>query len=245
MHAKRLLGFLILIGPGLVVALFLLLLFGASPRPEARLIECGSHLMGIAMAVHLCQEDQGIRPLYPGGRIHPEVVRSWRVAAASLCTNGDMGYNCEESWDSPQNRALWESRYWRYFLTCPSDRDGQQRGTTSYVAVLKDGVERPTFDDVLCFVEIHDSDIPWTEPRDVTVEEACEMLLERQPWPHFGAFHVFLTDGVVELVQPDPVHLLEWFTESGKRWAREIKERKGRERSSSEGERYFDRRPKP
>jgi len=151
-----------------------------------------------------------------------------------------IDYDCDEPWDSPQNRTVWKSPSLHHDFVCPYDREGLQHGTTSYVAVLRKRVEHPRLGDVVCFAEIHNSGILWTEPRDVTVQEACAMLRERQPWPHFGAFHVFLPDAVVELVQPDPKDLEQWFAESEERWNRE-RQHRALQKRTTEVE-YFDRR---
>jgi len=101
-------------------------------------------------------------------------------------------YNLSEPWDSPKNRA-YTGRQTAF--ACPR-RSREKLRFTDYVAVL--GPETMWFGneparpeevvnpDAIFIVEHPGSDIPWGEPRDLTVEEFLSMLQSRWEQRDYG-----------------------------------------------------------
>jgi hypothetical protein len=82
---------------------------------------------------------------------------------------------------------------WEY--SCPVV--GYRRGQniyTSYVAVTEPGADG--IPEITCIVEMADSGIIWTEPRNLTKSEWEEILRKRKnPSEHPGGYHVLHVKG--------------------------------------------------
>jgi hypothetical protein len=116
---------------------------------------------------------------------------SWRVLILpSLeCQQLYADYRKQEPWDGPHNSKLTGNDAPSAYR-CPGARDANARESncTDYVAVIgphgawhgRKPAKYKDFegdrDEVLFAVEIPDSDICWSEPRDVTFEEAVQRI---------------------------------------------------------------------
>jgi hypothetical protein len=89
-------------------------------------------------------------------------------------------YNMKEPWNSPNNSHWWlDTSYFGF--CCPSDRSVGGRSVTSYLAVTGPGTiwgqpRSAAMPLRVIAVEVAESNIPWTEPRDLTLDEACRRL---------------------------------------------------------------------
>ena len=156
------------------------------PRPSRR-STCMNNLHQISLAVlqyeaqyhcfppaYICDKD--------GKPIH-----SWRVLILPYLQYKDLyqQYNFNEPWDGPNNRTLLAKR--PRIFACPSDENawGGDAATTSYVAVVGKNalwqIDKPRSLDALAtselaghtvmLVEVANSGINWTEPKDFLLDE--------------------------------------------------------------------------
>jgi hypothetical protein len=103
-------------------------------------------------------------------------------------------YNMSEPWDSPKNRE-YTGTFSPIAFRCPSAAP-DRTGFTNYVVVVGPDTMWPGKEsvrskevvnpDAILVVEYPDSDIPWYEPRDLTVEEFLAMLQSRWTQRDFG-----------------------------------------------------------
>ncbi len=126
-----------------------------------------------------------------GNRLH-----SWRARILGLLSSGPSParmWDFEQPWNSPANRAMQQFR--PQILRDPrSEGQGDEPDThTSYVAVvgaktawpgnrgrkldeITDGLEH-----TILLIEIHTTHIHWAEPRDLTLDEALDVLTSNDP----------------------------------------------------------------
>jgi hypothetical protein len=118
-------------------------------------------------------------------------VHSWRVLTAGC--DGGVGidfyeaYDFAKPWDGPENIHVID-REWGDVFACPADPDAVSLNRTSYVAVIGDNTFWPgqttysmedldsDWENKILLIEIPDSDIPWMEPRDISMEGALELF---------------------------------------------------------------------
>ena len=113
-------------------------------------------------------------------------MHSWRVLVLAFIEQDHLArnYDLSKSWDSPNNLRL-VSKMPDFFRT-RGDESPPTTGVTNIVAVVGPetawpGARARTRDEfgerkVLLFVETFASDIPWTEPRDLSVDELVAEL---------------------------------------------------------------------
>ncbi len=151
-------------------------------RANARRDECKSYLKAIGLALNQYHEKHGsFPPTYvvdtSGKRMH-----SWRVLILPELGLNELyaRYRFDEPWDGPNNAKLIAEM--PPIFGCPSD-SSRPVGATSYSAIV--GVETmwpeqfaSTMDMItdgtsstLMVVESRDLHVPWTEPRDLTVDQ--------------------------------------------------------------------------
>lgn len=122
-----------------------------------------------------------------------EPLLSWRVLLLPYLDSAALyrKFDLTKPWDSPENLKL--AKVELPFYSCPSHRSRKRESmTTSYLAVtgphaawpgsttmessgLKDGEAN-----TILVIE-HHSDVVWTEPRDLTLEEAAQALASTDP----------------------------------------------------------------
>jgi len=149
---------------------------------------------------------------------HDSPVRSWRVALLPFVEQGALydRYDFDEPWDGPNNSLLLGD--FPGWYRCPGD--GLSGPTdTSYVMIVGEGTmggeprEEVSCDDVMdgtsntiliLVIEVAGAGIPWTEPRDITVEEAVTLITDPEAsqfeQAHSGGVNVLLADGSVLLL---------------------------------------------
>jgi hypothetical protein len=150
------------------------------PRPVAKVSMCRFNLSAIGIALRQYHDDCGC---YPPAYIADEdgvPIHSWRVLLLPYIYHGTYGaYNFDEPWDGPGNILLAKTAPLDY--RCPAAA-GDRAAFTNYVAVtgagtVFDGANTCRHEDItgdpakkIMLVEIADSDIPWTAPRDLPIE---------------------------------------------------------------------------
>ena len=171
----------------LVLLPFVALLFPAvhAARDTVYQMSCAKCLTQISLALHNYHQVYGCFPPAYVADKHGKPMHSWRVLVLPyLCQDGLYNqYNFREPWDGPNNKKLLNRRPNEY--ACPSDdKNFLTPGATStnYVAVVGADAawQGPTprkladiggkQNETIMLVEVADVDIPWTEPKDVSLD---------------------------------------------------------------------------
>jgi hypothetical protein len=212
---------------GMVVVSFLLSPVVDAAREASRRIACKNQLRQIALALQWYHQANGCFPPAYIADKNGKPMHSWRVLILPYMEAQALYklYNFNEPWDGPNNKKLLASRPPVY--VCPSDMDAYTRKATctSYVAVVGSNAawsgkepKKLTGDlsQTIMLVESCDSDIQWTEPKDVSLDAllagspGCVTVSSKHPpdseffhyTPPAGA-HVALADGSVKFLPGD------------------------------------------
>lgn len=168
---------------GILVALLLPAVQAA--REAARRTQCANNIKQIELALLNYESVNGhLPPAYTVDE-NAKPMHSWRVLILPYLQNAGMAsqYNLEEPWDSPGNLAISKANIPPVYQ-CPSDPNGDGvTSNTSYVGVVGPNavlsVPPKTFSDIqdgtsrtLSVVEMENSGIHWSEPRDWDVVNA-------------------------------------------------------------------------
>jgi len=172
-----------------------------SARESARRVQCANNLKQLAYALHNYHSDHGVFPpaFIPDKDGKP--MHSWRVLLLPYVEEKSRydKYNFNEPWDGPNNSKLLNPVPWVY--ACPSDIR-TARGTspwTSYVAVVGPRTAWPGASarkmseitdgtaSTILVMEDQSTNIPWMEPRDLTLDAALGILTS--PDRHFASPH--------------------------------------------------------
>lgn len=205
--------------PTALFALAMLLLPSVStPREVTRRMQCANHLKLISLALHNYHDHYGSFP--------PAVVRgsegkplySWRVLILPWLEEKALyeSFHLDEPWDSPHNRKLVLEK--PFCFRCPTaESRGATTSLTQYVAVVGDETIWPTtgsttLEDItdgssntLLVVEWPESDIVWSEPRDLDV---TNLRVWMYPPPqkiarrHSKGVQVVWADGRISWIEP-------------------------------------------
>jgi hypothetical protein len=178
---------------GLVICVCLLgLLFSAVSRHPGlwRRVSCSNNLKNIALALHNYHDTHGAFPpaFVPDEDGRP--MHSWRVLILPYLEEKARydQYDFQQPWDAPDNRRLLTPVPPVY--QCPADLAVVRgRGSwTSYVAIVGErtawpGSKSRKFADfadgtsnTIWLVEDQSHQIPWMEPRDLTLDQAITLL---------------------------------------------------------------------
>ncbi len=166
-------------------------------REEARCMQCRNGLKQIAMGVW-CYHDQ--HRCYPLPCTRDEAGRamhSWRLLILPYFTswNVEGHYDLKEPWDSPSNRKALER--FRHVYCCPTAQGWPSPSTTTnYVAVVgrkpawrhvdagqKNLDSQQQKADTFLIVEMANSEIQWSEPNDIYLNDlsALRSLIANSP----------------------------------------------------------------
>ncbi len=145
-------------------------------------------------------------------------MHSWRaVILPFLGEDSQLAYSLKEPWDGPHNGKLIKSCPYAY--VCPSRSSGRASPYTDYVAVTGPGTAWGLSEAELTnmfargsravlVAEIAGSNIRWAEPRDMTLDEACNSL-RGKVGRALSSYHspadawILFSDGSVEYIPTD------------------------------------------
>ena len=205
-----------------LVLIVLLLPAVQSARKISRRAQCKYQLMQIGLALHNYHDEYGsFPPAYTSDELGRPLL-SWRVLLLPYVDQPLLykRFHLDEPWDSPHNRELLHEIPETY--RCPTSHLHEQRAAfnTSYVAVIGEQTAWPgatarqlrEFEDgtsnAVLVIECN-GDFPWTEPRDLTLDEAIELLADTEPfaaeghrrttffYEYYSGRHVLIADGSV------------------------------------------------
>ncbi len=167
-------------------------------------------MIGIAMHNHLDVHKYFPMPNSSKGTSLPgKGNHSWRVQLLPFLELRSMyeQIDWDSDWDSPQNKPITESKI-SWFI---SPFDKEPGNITSYVAIVDQGTAlHPTRRKSLTFIrdgasetilviEYIGSGIRWAEPRDVTINQAIEIIQSAKS----GKTNALMCDGSVRSIPSD------------------------------------------
>lgn len=175
---------LIVVGP--IAAIILLLLPNIEPaRQSVQRAQCMNNLKQLSLGVLTYESATNTLP--PAVTVHAETGHrhSWRVMLLNYLESGPgFKYRLEEAWDGPANSQLFGSRTMELYC-CPSHQEPTE---TNYFAITGpqtawgDGEPRKLSDitdgtaSTILLIEAAGRGVHWAEPRDLTFDEAVELL---------------------------------------------------------------------
>ena len=184
----------------LVVAGIILVLIGLTLPPlgmgreQARVATCLNNIRSVALSLLSKVQKDGSLPHAVVNDKSGKPLNSWRVSILPYLDEGTVydRYDWNEPWSGPKNSLLQLSRI--DVLACPSDpllrNDTSQ---TNYFAIvgpetawpedrglpyneITDGAEN-----TILLLEAHSGSVRWSEPRDLSMDEAVELLRGQIP----------------------------------------------------------------
>ena len=161
-----------------------------SARESSRRGMCMNNLKQIVLALHNYHDAyKCFPPAYIADK-NGKPMHSWRVLILPYIEYDNLykAYNFNEPWDGPNNKKLLAARPYGY--VCSSDESAQLSGATqtSYVAVvganaawpgekskdLKELADNGGTSNTIMLVEVANSGIQWTEPRDLSLDAVAQ-----------------------------------------------------------------------
>lgn len=198
-------------------------------RDTARCMHCGNNLKQIGLALRNYWDVYGSFPPPSTYDESERPMHSWRLLIHPFldCSATYDHYHLDEPWNSPSNRRLQDD--WQYVYKCPADLTAWKpdSAATSYVAVVGrraywrwNGPEDPESrssreesPDVFLVVEMANSGIGWTEPKDVRFDdvETLRSLAAERPHTRGNGYFFHRTPAMnAVLVHGDMVFMFPW-----------------------------------
>ncbi len=185
---------------------------GMAPMPVPAQVQCTNQLKMIGLAMHNYHDSYKCFPAAVISDEDEQPMHSWRVAILPFSDQPALFemYNFDEAWDGPSNSILLDVLPGGFYR-CPDDFvSGEYE--TSYVRVVGEGTlggqpnEEVRIADILdgtsntiLVIEVAGTGISWTEPRDITLEEAVTFITDPDSSPfeqtHFDGVNVLMADG--------------------------------------------------
>ncbi|MBN1908720.1 MAG: DUF1559 domain-containing protein [Pirellulales bacterium] len=158
-------------------------------RESSRCCLCQNNLKQLGIALHDYHNAHGQFPPAYIADAQGKPMHSWRVLLLPYLDLDALykQYRFDEPWDGLNNRKLMATVPPVFRCRTTDDAEPGTPGMTHYVAVTGSGTIWPGTEstkirdihdgtsNTIALVEIADSDIPWTEPRDVTLEQALSI----------------------------------------------------------------------
>ena len=210
----------------------------STPRAHTEKSSCQSNMRNAVLAI---LNYEALNQAYPQAVSYDatgQVARSWRVEVLPQLDLRALRntYKDDQPWNSPANTKVATTDI--PIFRCPAAREQPESPvafTTSYVLITGPGTAFPSdkrisssdikdgTSNTIIMVEIMDSDIAWTEPRDLTIDEAIalfnrpESVRKKHPTNHHGGRMVAFADGHIDFAPEDtpPEVLQALFTIDG------------------------------
>ncbi len=175
-----------------VVAGFIWPLFSAGGSPNLR-TQSLNNLKQIALALHNYHAVHGKLPPPYVSDDDGNPLYSWRVLILPYIQGNQIHkkFRYDEPWDSRHNKKLLVDL--EEFISPRITNENGVQGITNYVAVVGDETawqpDKPTSfanisdgtSDTIVVIEVGGSRIQWSEPTDISMEEAVSLLTGEQP----------------------------------------------------------------
>jgi hypothetical protein len=172
-----------ILGP--LLLLCLVFFVGSMAAPSVgRHYTCANQMHNIGLALLTYERWHGNLPPPVTADKQGKPMHSWRVLILPQLERPDLykAYSLAEPWDGPNNGKLAAMSV--HFYACPSSPSTCSSPWTNYVAVTGPGTawnlspaEKTSMaarkGRTVMVAEIADANIRWTEPRDMTLDEAC------------------------------------------------------------------------
>jgi hypothetical protein len=179
-------------------------------REAGRRSLCMNNLHQIGLAMAMYESKNGKFPPAAGVGENGQPPMSWRVAILPYMQEDEIyrNYDPKQPWNSPKNLEVLKKMPREF--RCPSDSDSGD-GETSYFMIsgkntvggllgsagaspfeITDGLSK-----TMTLVEVHGLKVPWTEPRDLTVDQLIARLRSGARIAHIATFNIGLADGSV------------------------------------------------
>lgn len=184
----------------------------AAAREAARESQCRGHCCQLLVALHNYHDTYGSFPPAYVADAAGNPMHSWRTLLLPYLDGMKLynEYRFDEPWNSDHNRQV-AARLPHNYFRCPSCPNGSDPRMTNYVLIVGpdtafpgSGVTKLTdFTDgpgnTILFVEVGPSDIIWTEPRDLVIDQ-MSFTINDPKRPSISSAHsrgpaVVLTDG--------------------------------------------------
>jgi len=208
------------------VYILLLLTLGpvqTGPHTASRRTQCKNNLKQLALALHNYHDEYGCFPPAYVADKHGRPMHSWRVLLLPFLEFKPVyeRYRFDEPWDGPHNREL--ASLQMNLFRCPADEG--PGANTSYLVVVGPKTVFPGTKTVkiseinggtsntILLVEVVNSGIKWTEPRDLSDVEAIRGINPKSGFGisshHEGGAQITFVDGSVRFFLDDtpPDHL--------------------------------------
>ncbi|MBU4272786.1 MAG: DUF1559 domain-containing protein [Planctomycetes bacterium] len=171
-------------------------------REAARDCACRCHLKQITLAMHNYHQAYKCLPPAYIADADGKPMHSWRVLLLPYLSSYDVykRYRFDEPWDSPNNLAVAAvAKEAALLFHCPSQPEVDYP-ITNYVMVvgphtISDGPHSRKFEEIIdgisntiMVVEVADSGIRWTEPRDLQFDE-IDFGINGEKRPGIGSYH--------------------------------------------------------
>lgn len=171
-----------------VVALLPLMLLAFVGRGPTRYSMSFSRTMHLELALWNYQRDHGRFPPPYVVDDQGRPLYSWRVLLLPYLDQEDLynAFRLDEPWDSPHNRSLVP----RYEVFSSPQRP-KEKNVAHYLAVVDESTiwdpDTPTSlsdvtdppEETIALIEVWSESIHWSEPRDLSLEQAMEFLTSR------------------------------------------------------------------
>jgi prepilin-type processing-associated H-X9-DG protein len=187
-----------------------------STRSAARRNQCANNLKQIAIALLYYHDKRFMYPPAYMADAAGKPMHSWRVLILPFLEELPLyqKYNMNEPWNGPNNSKL--AAQVPDVYRCPSQKDqpNSDPSETNYFVVvgpetafpggsrgrslsaIKDGTSN-----TIAVIEASGLDVNWMEPRDLTIDEAVELLATERPSGHVRMDDGFLTTTYYESPQ--------------------------------------------